>query len=553
MKKKKKKKHRRHSPSGQKISPVKTKLSRERQTISLCMIVKNEEKFLPGCLESVQNLVDEIVIVDTGSTDSTAEIARKYHAKLYDFKWRDDFAAARNFALERCSSSWILYLDADERLPEQYHALIREQISFDDTDALYLKVYSSVSGILGNVPHIQAYPRLFRKLPGARFEGKIHEQITPSLKRLNARFKYVNATIEHLGYAQDDEVLKQKIERNLALLADQIRKEPRNAYAYFQMGQTLLLNQKIGEGKSYLIQALEFNSLPANLTSTALLMLANEYFKDENYETALSYIEKAIRLSPRQRLGYFLQSECYGRQHRWEKAVDALQKVQEYSDTPFSDISIEKTFDAYLLSQRMGLYRFHLGNHPRAIESFWDYFRQAPTVRFSFLEKWVHSWQEIDSPEDWANRIIAYFRNRLDVFDQPVAAAKLLAGVAEKVQQTEIMGDYLKFSLEKDPHDATSLYYLGNISLERNDLSTAGDYYRKALEVEQNVWEIHYNYAVVQIKLLDFAAAIRILEKAVQRFPEKEPMVKRLTTGLYAKLGIYDKVIENLGASVDAG
>ncbi|OPX35587.1 hypothetical protein B1H10_00915 [candidate division KSB1 bacterium 4484_188] len=550
---KKKKKKRKRSISRYTGSQAKPQNRTAVQTISLCMIVKNEEKFLPGCLESVQNLVDEIVIVDTGSTDKTQDIARKFDAKLYNFKWRNDFAEARNYALERCSSSWILYLDADERLPEKYHTLLREQISLNDAEALYLKVYSSVSGILGNVPHIQAYPRLFRKIPGAQFEGKIHEQITPSLKRLNARFKYVDATIEHLGYAQDDYVLKQKIERNLALLADQIQKEPRNAYAHFQMGQTLLLNQKIEEGKLYLLKALNFHSLPSNLTSTALLMLANEYFKDEDYDIALGHIEKAIQLSPRQRLGYFLQSECYAKQHHWKEAIEALQKVQQYSDTPFSDISIEKTFDAYLLSQRMGLYWFHLGNHSRAMESFWDYFRQARSVRFSFLEKWVHAWQELGSPAEEANKIIGYFRNKPDAFDEEIAAAKMLAGVAEKVQQSESMADYLKFCLNKNPHDATSLYYLGNIALERNDVTTAVNYYQKALQIEQNVWEIYYNYAVTQIKLMDFAAAIRTLEKAVQRFPEKEPTVKRLITGLYAKLGIYDKVMENLSESIEAG
>ena len=84
--------------------------------LSLCMIVKNEEKFLAGCLESVKNIVDEIIIVDTGSTDKTIEIANSYNAKVYHFEWKNDFSLARNESIKHATGDWILILDADERL-----------------------------------------------------------------------------------------------------------------------------------------------------------------------------------------------------------------------------------------------------------------------------------------------------------------------------------------------------------------------------------------------------------------------------------------------------
>ncbi len=85
-------------------------------TLSLCMIVKNEEKHLARCLSSVKDVADEIVIVDTGSTDKTIEIAESFSAKIFHFDWVNDFSAARNFALSKCTGDWILYLDADEEL-----------------------------------------------------------------------------------------------------------------------------------------------------------------------------------------------------------------------------------------------------------------------------------------------------------------------------------------------------------------------------------------------------------------------------------------------------
>lgn len=96
--------------------------------LSLSMIVKNEERFLPGCLESVKGLVDEIVIVDTGSTDGTKKIAESCRAKIIDFKWCDDFSAARNESLRHVTGDWVLYLDADERLDKSFHGTVRKLI-----------------------------------------------------------------------------------------------------------------------------------------------------------------------------------------------------------------------------------------------------------------------------------------------------------------------------------------------------------------------------------------------------------------------------------------
>ena len=84
--------------------------------ISLCMIVRNEESYLPECLESVADVVNEIIIVDTGSTDNTKKIAESFGATVFDFTWVDDFSKARNYSLSKASNDWILYLDADERL-----------------------------------------------------------------------------------------------------------------------------------------------------------------------------------------------------------------------------------------------------------------------------------------------------------------------------------------------------------------------------------------------------------------------------------------------------
>ncbi|MFZ0389605.1 MAG: glycosyltransferase, partial [Calditrichia bacterium] len=321
--------------------------------LSLCMIVKNEEQFLAGCLESVQGLVGEIVVVDTGSLDNTVEIARQYGARIFHFEWIDDFAAARNFALQQTALDWVLYLDADERLPSRYHKQVLDKIQTGKFDALYVKVISQVSGILGNVTHEQSYPRIFRKLPGVCFEGRIHEQITPALKRCDARFGYLDVEIEHLGYCQNDDILRRKVERNLKYLEAQVESEPENAYAWFQYGQTLLLDGQKEKGKAGLQHALHLKTLPVNLTATILLIIANQHFEDKEYPQALIYTRQALQIAPNQRLGYFLQSECLAWQQNWDTAIDSLKRLRKNGSMAFSDISIDKNFPSYIISQRM--------------------------------------------------------------------------------------------------------------------------------------------------------------------------------------------------------
>lgn len=550
----KKKRNRTRSRNSSKKLHQATLPPQERKSpISLCMIVKDEENFLPDCLASVQEMVGEIIIVDTGSTDRTIEFAHQFNCSVFNYKWKEDFAAARNFALSRTTLPWILYLDADERLNREFHEIVLQAVKKNSADAFYLKVHSPVSGILGNVPHIQAYPRLFKKLRGARFEGKIHEQITPSLKRVKARFQYLDATIEHLGYIQTDEILKNKIERNLKYLREQVQNEPGNAYAWFQLGQTLLLNKQKEQGIKYLKKAINFKTLPNNLTSTSLLMIGNEYFEKKKINDALLYVNEALKLAPRQKLGYFLKSECYAKKFEWQKAITNLEKLIEYSDIPFSDISIEKTFDPYLIEQRLALYYFNLQDFNSCMGHFQNYFDLAASIRHNLVSKWAHAWQKLGSPRIEGKKILVLFKQKLENVDDKTETLKILAGIAEQCNDKTETNYYLNLAFKYNSKDPMILYYLGNLELENGNLASAEKYFFKALKEKDDVWEIHYNLAVVKIRQNLFQEAISVLESALQVFPEKRASVNRLLGGLYAKVGDFNMILEQLTPTYTEG
>lgn len=186
------------------------------------MIVKNEERCLARCLASVRAVADEIIIVDTGSNDNTIKIASNYNATTVHYKWTDDFAAARNYGLERTTGDWILVLDADEFASKN---LTHETLLFiNHTPSIgRLRIVSDFRKN-GAMFRSQSYvARLFPR--GARFQGRIHEQIVSPLPRVNLR-----AELWHDGYLNT-----QKSDRNVKLLLAELEAGPDSPYLLYQL------------------------------------------------------------------------------------------------------------------------------------------------------------------------------------------------------------------------------------------------------------------------------------------------------------------------------
>ena len=214
-----------------------------KTSLSLALIVKDEARCLARCLRSVQGVVNEIVVVDTGSADDTVRIARECQARVIDFAWRDDFAAARNFALAQTTGDWILVLDADEHASP---ALAAEISGFIATRPAIgrLKI---VSDFRRNNQTLRSQCFVSRLFPrGAHFEGRIHEQLISPLPRLD-----LPSELWHDGYLEPS-----KSARNVQLLERELERSPDSAYLRFQL-------------------ALEYSSL--NQTAQALPCLQRAY------------------------------------------------------------------------------------------------------------------------------------------------------------------------------------------------------------------------------------------------------------------------------------
>jgi glycosyltransferase involved in cell wall biosynthesis len=213
----------------------------ERVKVSLCLIVKNEEASLPICLGSAADLVDEIVVVDTGSTDRTHEVSERFGARVYPFPWVDDFSAARNESLRHAAGNWIFWLDADESLDETNRGRLRDLFAgLGDENAAYVMTQrclqqASLTGPPAGADQDVEQVRLFRRHAEIRWQYRVYEQVLPSVRRLGGKLRHTEVIIQHPGY-QNAAVHRGKIERNLRLARLDLAEHDDDAFILYSIG-----------------------------------------------------------------------------------------------------------------------------------------------------------------------------------------------------------------------------------------------------------------------------------------------------------------------------
>jgi tetratricopeptide (TPR) repeat protein len=276
--------------------------------LSLCLIVRNEEVMLPACLESVKGLVDEIVVVDTGSTDRTLELVRQAGATLVELPWADDFSAPRNAALAHAHGDFVLQLDADERLSPAAHAVVKQALRQDDFDCAFLPLHNAtrldaplLEVVNGRARAGEAIrlPRLFRRTRDLHYEGVIHESITTWLMAGGRRSRLLDADIIHLGYVAEVRNARDKQQRNLALLKKRCAQEPTDLTARGYLAYELMLDGKstearaaVDEGWALRASSPSFRSLQRLAVTRALV-----YLERRELETATQAIDEGEKVN----------------------------------------------------------------------------------------------------------------------------------------------------------------------------------------------------------------------------------------------------------------
>lgn len=265
------------------------------KSLSLVMIVKNEENNLRRCLESVKGIVDEIVIIDTGSTDKTKKIALEFNAKVFDYKWDNDFSKARNFALSNSNSDWNLILDADEYIVNIDLDRVRYFINSNDSAIGQVKIVSFFEQD-GEIKNSGSFiSRLTPK--GVWFEGAIHEQLKSDFPR-----KTVDIILEHNGYLNTN-----KFDRNISILLDELKIRPNDSYLLYQTARTYYVNKMYSEASTYFNRFYNcFNSNTEAFVADGLITYIYTVIKTNEFEKGLEIINDNFDLLKKSSDFYFV-------------------------------------------------------------------------------------------------------------------------------------------------------------------------------------------------------------------------------------------------------
>jgi tetratricopeptide (TPR) repeat protein len=305
--------------------------------ISLCMIVKNEQEVITDVLENIKGLVDEMIVVDTGSADKTREYARSAGAHVFDFTWKDDFSKARNFSLTKAHHQWILVLDADEIISSKDFSKIKAVLHDTSIDAVVLQQrnycespdaegwqantgeYEESHGFAGyfDVPVI----RFFRNDPRITFHGVVHELVDASIER--GRKKYLDIPIHHYTYFEKPQVRKAKSEFYLNLLLKQLEDDPENSTTWFLIGRQYYTLGKDAEALVFFKRVIKTGSR----CEMAYDNLAAVYLRTGMYEEARDTLEALLRLNPRYSEAFATLGVAYYELGMISKAIDTLRRA----------------------------------------------------------------------------------------------------------------------------------------------------------------------------------------------------------------------------------
>jgi GT2 family glycosyltransferase len=247
-----------------------------KPSVSLTMIVRDEEANLPACLSSVAGVFDEIVIVDTGSTDRTREIAQEFGARVFDFVWVDDFAAARNAALAHATGDYAFWLDADDVLDPPERTKLEALLAGLRTDEPAAYVVRCAcdpepDGTGGRtvVDHI----RLFPLREDVRWTYRVHEQILPSLRQANVPVRWTDVTVRHTGYT-DPALRERKLRRDARILEDELAARPGDPFVLFNLGSIAVERQDWPAALGHLRRSLRGSAPTDSITRKLFALIA---------------------------------------------------------------------------------------------------------------------------------------------------------------------------------------------------------------------------------------------------------------------------------------
>lgn len=357
-----------------------TKNEYKKPKTSLCMIVKDEERYLDNCLKSVKEIADEIIIVDTGSKDKTLEIAKQYTNKIYIHPWQESFSEARNHYLKYATGEWIFQIDADEELVQDDIPVLLSALQNEELDAIMVQIISRFRK--GKSEAVHNVERIFRNNGIIHYEGRVHNRLVGITNANVYRIRLI-----HYGYDLNQPQSKKKFDRTVSLLKMDLEDNPYNPMTYHYLSC------------SYLGQGMFQQSLDAGLKAINIANAQenqNMIYLWSHYNAAMSYYRlkelheaekvsiSALKKYPQHIDSHFVLILVYFDQQKWHRVIEHsseyIRLIHLLRTTPevFDNLvtcSVNEEWNIYAL---IGIAYFELNQIEKSHNAFQISVSQAP-------------------------------------------------------------------------------------------------------------------------------------------------------------------------------
>jgi len=532
-------------------------LRRSRPTVSLCMIVRNNERTIDACLASIRPWVDELIVVDTGSTDQTPAIAKKHGARLFHFPWPDSFATARNESLRHATGDWIFWMDSDDTISAENGRKLRE-----------LPLHTAPASVLGYIMQVHCpgaedvgnadvtvvdHIKLFRNRADLRFEGRIHEQIMPAIRRAGGETAWTDIFVVHSGSDHSAAGQRVKQERDLRLLKMEEQEHPDHSFVLFNIGMTLAdMNDHAG-AIQYLNRSIAVADISESHLRKAYALLIASHIQRGEFTEAERACQAGRTLFPHDPELWFREGFIAHQLGQHDKAVNAYSQALLCEDAPHFS-SIDRGIRGYKTRHNLALVYEQQGRLEIAEQELRAALQEAPLYRptrralannLLVQKKFAELGEELNhmaaepslAPETYLIRHhIAKTRT-----DFAAARRELESGVKrfpaesclleslcqllfECGSPTDAEGTLCEL-LKLEPHNGAAWHNLGSIYLRLNDGSRAEHALREALRFRPNqaVTHVYLGFALEQQGKA--REAYREWQRASELTPD-DPLVK---------------------------
>lgn len=492
----------------------------EKIRSSLCMIARDSSRTLRACLASISPWVDEMVVVDTGSTDDTPEIARRVGARVFHFPWCDSFSAARNESLRHARGQWLLWMDSDDTIDAANGRQLRDLAQREhDPNILgfVMQVRCPGPGDDGRedvtvVDHV----KMLRNHRNLWFEGRIHEQVLPSIRRAGGKVMWTDIFVVHSGYDHSPEGQKRKIDRDLRLLHMEVAEQPNHPFTLFNLGMTYTDIGRYEEAAGYLSKSIQVSQPSESHLRKAYALLVYDYRMLGRVSEAWDHCQRALTAFPDDPELRFRSGVLLHEMGQYEDAVLAYKRALD-REGPLQFGSYDLGIRGFKARHNLALTLAAMGKLAAAEVQWREVIREKPSYRAGLrgLADILVKQGKYHAAQALADRLDAKDAERAMIRAQVLQTQGDVAGAREELEAAVVLAESDREPLSRlcrllfehgtpaeaepalrrlvatDPDDGAAQHNLGAVYLRLGRLHEAAERFRESLKLRPNSAETH--------------------------------------------------------------